>query len=52
MNPHSHLATLPRHPAIWFKDKSEKSELLLLCTHFVEFCYSLGFGTTAVSGES
>ena len=26
--------------------------LFLLCTHFVEFCYSLGFGTTGVSGDS
>ena len=28
MNPFSHFATLPRHPAIRFKDKSERSVLL------------------------
>ena len=49
MKPCSHSTTLPRHPAIPFKDKSERSALLVPCTHFVEFCYSLGFGTTAVS---
>ena len=52
MKPCSHSATFPRHPAIRFKDDSERSVLLLHCTHFVEFCYSLGFGTTAVSGDS
>ena len=41
----SHSATFPRHPAIQFKDKSERSVLLLLFTHFVEFCHSLGCGT-------
>ena len=43
---------LPRHPAIRFKDTSERSVLLLPCAHFVEFYYSLGFGTTADSGDS
>ena len=52
MNPYSHLAALPRHPAIPFKDKSERSVLLLMCTHVVELCCSVGFGTTAVSGDS
>ena len=52
MKPCSHPATLPRHPAIQFKDKSERSVLLSPCTHFWEFCHSLGFGTTAVSGDS
>ena len=52
MKPCSHPATLPRHPATRFKDKSERSVLHLPCTHFVELCYSLGFGTTTVSGES
>ena len=52
MNLYSHLATVPRHPAIRFKDKSERSVLLLPCKYCVEFCHSFGFGTIAVSGDS
>ena len=52
MNPFSHLATLPRYPATRVMDKSERSVLRLPCTHFLELCYSLGFGTTAASGDS
>ena len=52
MKPFSHSATLPRRPAIRSKDKSERSVLLLHCTNSVDFCDSLGFGTTAVSGDS
>ena len=47
------LKTLPRHPAVRFKDKSERSVLLFICTHFLwSFCYSLGFGNTGASGNS
>ena len=35
MKPCAHLATLPRHPAIRFKDKSERLVLLLPCKHFL-----------------
>ena len=31
------VRTLPRHQAIRVKDKSERSVLLLPCTHFLEF---------------
>ena len=51
MNPYSHLATVPRHPAIRFKDKSERSVLLFPCTYLVEFCHWFGFGTIVVSGD-
>ena len=44
--------TMPRHQAIRLKDKFERSVLLSLCTDFVGFCYSLGFGTTGDSGDS
>ena len=56
MKPCSHPVVLPRHPAIQFKDKSERSMLLVLLLPLYallcELCYSLGFGTTAVSGDS
>ena len=47
MKPCSHSATLPPHPTIGFRVKSERSALF-----FLVFCYSLGIGTTAVSGDS
>ena len=39
------LATSSSHPV-------QGQVFFLPCKHFVEFCYSLGFGTTAVSGDS
>ena len=52
MRPFLHPVVFPRHPAILFNVKSERLVLLLPCAHFVEFCYSLGFGTTGDSGDS
>ena len=35
MKPCSHSAALPRHPAIQFKDKSERSVLLFCLVHIL-----------------